>query len=58
MNVLNDDLEAIFYPQYGMTEKREVTTNGKVRVSEEAGEQLLEHPSGDFEPTDTEGDSE
>lgn len=52
LKVLNTSLERFFYPGYGMEEHAEVTTNGKVQVPDDVGEQLLEHPSGDFEPTE------
>lgn len=51
---VNSDLEQFFYPDCGMDKPAEVTTNSKVQVPDDVAEQLLEHPSDDFEPIDEE----
>lgn len=61
INVDNDKLESFYYPEYGMDKPVDVTDTRKAQVSEDAAEQLIDHPSGDFsmnEETDYEYDSE
>jgi hypothetical protein len=55
LKVTNPHLESLRYPDCGMAEDTEVQ-NGKVQVSEVVAEQLLDHPSGDFAPTDSESE--
>lgn len=52
LKVKNDTLQSVLYKEYGMTEKKEVTDNRKIQVSQEVHDKLKDHPSGDFEPAD------